>query len=479
MDNYLFFGHQNRFKGYIVDTFNNLLDDSNKINPKTRFSNGAILCLDVNWRSNSVNVGTQPLTNPNKSAVYWYVNLTLSLIYDGDKLSNKTDKPYWVVVPDNNKNLTKFEEKNIEVTESEFKSIFKINKDIEKKHIRCFFVRHGYSEHNKSLTNRNPFATNTSLIGLNDKTKPVIEDLLRYIDNPSLLNISTPEISIDDFKQLAIYNSLITIIDEDKINEAYIETLHGGASEKVPLNDVGKLLENILNQIYIKKNGEFQSILAGKAFSKILANETIKAVLVSDLVRTQETAGFFTSQLTSSQLPPLTPIIVLPCLHELATGEKDGDQTARKAFSQASRIFTLGATQGIMNRENNTNCRDEKTYFKKDCSKITVNNKIITINWELYKKFYNGYRDENKSGRNHCSKNNFLGIFLDNFVSSDNIKRIDEDNEVFANRIEEGGKRKRRQTKKHRVMKSKKVRRDKKYNKKSKKVKQRSNKRKA
>jgi len=478
MENYLFFGHQNRFKEYIVDTFNNVLTND-KIDSKTRFSNGAILCLDVNWRSNVVNVGTQPLTNPDKSATYWFVELTLSLIYDGDKLSNKTDKPYWVVVSDNNnKNLKKFEEKKIEIAESEFKSIFKINRDVEKKHVRCFFVRHGYSEHNKSLTNRNPFATNTSLIGLNDKTKPVIEELLKYINNPSLLNISTPEISIDDFKQLDIYKSLIKIIDEDKINEAYIETLQGDV-EKVPLNDVGKLLENILNEIYIKKNGEFQSILAGKSFSKFLANDTISAVFVSDLVRTQETAGFFTSQLTTSQLPPLTPIIVLPCLHELATGEKDGDQTARKAFSQASRIFTLGTTQGIMNRENNTNCRDEKTYFKKDCSKIEVNNKIMYINWDLYKNFYNGYRDENKSGRNHCSDNHFLGLFFDNFVSSEKSNRIEEDNQVVANRIEEGGSRKRKQTKKHHSMKSKKVRRVKKSNKKSKKVKRRSNKRKA
>jgi len=350
---------------------------------------------------------------------------------------------------------------------------------VEKKHIRCFFVRHGYSQHNKSLTNRNPFATNTSLIGLNDKTKPVIEELLRCIDNPSLLNISTPEISIDDFKQLDIYKNLITLIDDDEINKAYNETLEGD-SQKVPLNDSGKLLENMLNEIYIKKNGEFQSILAGRAFSKILADdETIKAVFVSDLVRTQETASFFLSQLTSSQLPPLTPIIVLPCLHELATGEKDGDQTLRKAFSQASRIFTLGTTQGVMNRENNTNCRDNKSYFKKDCSTIEVDNKVMYINWELYKIFYNGYRDENNSERKHCSENHFLGIFFENFVSPENSKRIEESSAVVANRIEEGGRRKRRQTKKHRVVKSKKVRRAKKGNKKSKKVKRRSNKRKA
>lgn len=478
MDNYLFFGHQNRFKSYIVDTLNNVLDDANKIDKKTRFSNGAILCLDIEWSSNSVTGGTQPLTNPDKSSTYWFAELSLSLIYDGDKLSNKTDKPYWVVDSDSDSYLKKFEKKKIEITESEFKSIFKINRDVEKKHIRCFFVRHGYSQHNKSLTNRNPFATNTSLIGLNDKTKPVIEELLRYIDNPSLLNISTPEISIDDFKQLDIYKNLITLIDDDEINKAYNETLEGD-SQTVPLNDSGKLLENMLNEIYIKKNGEFQSILAGRAFSKILADdETIKGVFVSDLVRTQETASFFLSQLTSSQLPPLTPIIVLPCLHELATGEKDGDVTGRKVLSQASRIFTLGTTQGVMNRENNTNCRDNKSYFKKDCSTIEVDNKVMYIDWELYKIFYNGYRDENKYGRKHCSENHFLGIFFDNFVSPENSKRIEEDSEVEANRIG-GERRKRRQTKKQRVMKSKKVRRAKKHNKKSKKVKRRSNKRKA
>ena len=98
IENYLFFGHQNRYKGYIVDTFNSRLND--KIDPKTRFSNGAILCLDIEWNSTSVLGGTQQFTNPNKSSTYWHAELILSLIYDGDKLANKKNKPYWVVGDD-------------------------------------------------------------------------------------------------------------------------------------------------------------------------------------------------------------------------------------------------------------------------------------------------------------------------------------------------------------------------------------------
>ena len=92
IENYLFFGHQNRFKSYIVDTFNSLLVE-NKIDEETRFSNGAILCLDITWYSISVLSGTQQFTNPNKSSTYWRAKLNLSLIYDGDKLANKKNEP--------------------------------------------------------------------------------------------------------------------------------------------------------------------------------------------------------------------------------------------------------------------------------------------------------------------------------------------------------------------------------------------------
>ena len=514
IENYLFFGHQNRFKSYIVDTFNSLLVE-NKIDEETRFSNGAILCLDITWYSISVLSGTQQFTNPNKSSTYWRAKLNLSLIYDGDKLANKKNEPYWVVDSDSGSdsgsNLIKFEKKEIDISEGDFKSIFKIDRDVDKKHIRCYFVRHGFSEHNKDFFDKNPLATNTSLIGLDIETRTAIETLLTYINNPSLFVISTPEstseISLEDFRKLPIYDTLIRneLITDDKIKKAFDETNNNESNESkqgttttdhgddnndgwrtfktstttISDSDIGAFLENILNEIYIKKNGELQSILAGNVFSKILPeNETIKAVFVSDLVRTQETAGFFLSQLTNNnQLNPSTPIIVLPCLHELANGEKDGDQTRRKAFSQATRIFTLGTTQGVMNRENNTNCReDNKSYFKKDCSTIKVGNKVMYINWELYKIFYKGYRDENKWGRKECKDHHFLGIFFENFVSDENFNNSQV---VVANRIEEGGRRKRRQTKKQRVMKSKKVRRAKKNNKKSKKVKRRSNKRKA
>jgi hypothetical protein len=396
-------------------------------------------------------------------------------------------------------------------------------------------VRHGFSQHNKGFLERNNTATNTSLIGLDAETKKTINNLLTEVDkfnNSDEINQSNKidqniddDISLDGFTKLSIYTKLIDseLITQDKIKEAFEETIKpnnndddddddnddnvtnsgdGDGDNKnnkwkiynphtIKKSDIGVFLENILNKIYIKKNGELQSILAGRAFSKILADNTIKAVFVSDLVRTQETAGFFLSQLTDIQLNPFPPIIVLPCLHELANGEKDGERKTyeamfKKGFSQVSKIGTLGTTAGVMNRENNTNCRatkeeeyvpgswDLNQFERKDCSTINIKGNPIDIDWELYKIFYKGYRDENKWGREECIDNHFLGIFFDNYVLPENLIRIEE---VVATRID-GGK-KRRQTKKQRNMKSKKVRRAKKSNKKSKKVKRRSNKRKA
>ena len=538
IENYLFFAHQNRFKGYIIDTFNSLLGENNKIDEETRFSNGAILCLDITWIKRETSPAGTSLSNQ-RPMVFWDAKLILSLIYDGDKLANKKNKPYWVV-GETNDYLKHFEKKTLDVSEEQFKSIFKTKTNIDKKPIRCYFVRHGFSEHNKGFFEKNIsniIATNTSLIGLDNETRTKINDLLTKVDKfkQSILGNDINIISLDDFKNLDIYTTLIDseLIERDDIANAFEETIKPnnnddhdndddndngsigdgeiGSSEDgdgginntgwrtlnpptISKSDIGVFLENILNKIYIEKNGELQSILAGRAFSKILENDnTINTVFVSDLVRTQETAGFFLTQLTSSQLPPFTRIIVLPCLHELANGEKDGERKTgtailKKGFSQFSKTGTLGRTAGVMNRENNTNCRATKEeeyipgrwslnqFERKDCSTININGKTISIDWELYKIFYKGYRDENKWGRKECKDHHFLGIFFDNYVLPENLIRIEE---VVVNRIEKEGGKKRRQTKKHRVMKSKKVRRVKKLNKKSKKVKRRSNKRKA
>ena len=83
--NYIFFGHQNRFKEYIVDSFNKCIEASNgtqKLIDKTiRFCNGAILKLTITFVS------------------LYNVELNLSLIYVGDTSSRKNAKAYWVTPP--------------------------------------------------------------------------------------------------------------------------------------------------------------------------------------------------------------------------------------------------------------------------------------------------------------------------------------------------------------------------------------------
>jgi len=230
---------------------------------------------------------------------------------------------------------------------------------------------------------------------------------------------------------------------------------------------------------------------AGKELDKILNDNKLNAVLVSDLIRTQQTAGFLLTEITNYNSN--TPIFVLPCLHEKKTIDSKRD---------------IGIA-----KENISTCRDEELIIKDDkgtiidytddeiktkCSSITINNKKSKINWKLYELFYAGsdngigYRDQDNKDRYECSDNHFLGIFFNNKTDIDSGRinllnaykrnvytpRYKLQNEEESISPGFGGK-KRRQTKKQRVMKSKKVRRVKKHNKKSKKVKRRSNKRKA
>jgi hypothetical protein len=230
---------------------------------------------------------------------------------------------------------------------------------------------------------------------------------------------------------------------------------------------------------------------AGKELNKILNGNKINAVLVSDLLRTQQTAGFLLTEITDYNSN--TPIFVMPCLHEKKTIDSKRDIGIAK-----ENISTCRDEELIIKDDNGTIIDYTDDEIKTKCSSITINNKKSKINWKLYELFYAGsdngigYRDQDNKDRYECSYNHFLGIFFNNktYIDSGRInllnaykrndytpryKSQDENTSIVPNL---GGK-KRRQTKKHRVMKSKKVRRVKKHNKKSKKVKRRSNKRKA
>ena len=225
------------------------------------------------------------------------------------------------------------------------------------------------------------------------------------------------------------------------------------------------------------QSGVEASSESGKIFNETYKNIKIEAVFVSDLIRTQETAGYFLSKLYGFNTK--TPIIVLPCLHE--STELDGSKSSLGYFMQSNKGYGFEnltdcnikdtPITGNENANNNPFQGDDKYR----CYIITINGESIPIDWGIYLNFYNDKMREPElmynRNRNHCRDNHFLGMFF-NYLNKDGVF-------ILGNRIEEGGRRKRRQTKKQRVMKSKKVRRVKKSNKKSKKVKRRSNKRKA
>ena len=131
--------------------------------------------------------------------------------------------------------------------------------------------------------------------------------------------------------------------------------------------------------------------------------QTLNGIFVPDIKEYQTIAGCY---LTGSNIT-VNNIYVLPCLHEIYEGARDGIRTIIKNMSY---------------NERNTNCRKDEedlntstlSFFSKNRKDMNICNEINStkVNWEVYLDFYNGYRDQNNSGRKLCRDNNFLRIFL-------------------------------------------------------------------
>jgi hypothetical protein len=186
-----------------------------------------------------------------------------------------------------------------------------------------------------------------------------------------------------------------------------------------------------------------------KATDFPIQTQTLNGIFVPDIKEYQTIAGCY---LTGTNIT-VNNIYVLPCLHEIYEGARDG-----------IRIISVPANdeQKMLYNKRNTNCRKDEedkkdstlSLFSKSRKDMNICDKInnTEVNWEVYLDFYNGYRDQNKSGRKLCRENNFLRIFL---------KYLDNNNSNFVvpvvpvvNRIYEGGK-KYRKSRKHKSRKYK------------------------
>jgi len=166
--------------------------------------------------------------------------------------------------------------------------------------------------------------------------------------------------------------------------------------------------------------------------------QPFNGIFVSDIKEYLTIAGCY---LTGKNIT--CNIYVLPCLHEIYEGARDG---IRKIMSY---------------NERNTNCRKDEedlktstlSFFSKNRKDMNICYEIndTEVNWEVYLDFYNGYRDQNNSGRKLCRENNFLRIFLKYL---DNNSNFVVPVVPVVNRIYEGGK-KYRKSRKHKSRKYK------------------------
>ena len=169
--NLLFCTHQNRILNNIIKPWNMLIKQKNDqdgqnqplLGPKIRFSNCSVLSLEIKSRQN---------TNE--------FDITLKLVYVGNTAHNKREE-YWVMsnTPTDNVRYTPKIFPNTTITikgtisspPTELSKFFGISNVVlaqmnnTGKMIRCLFLRHGFSQHNKSSedTSKTILTINTNL----------------------------------------------------------------------------------------------------------------------------------------------------------------------------------------------------------------------------------------------------------------------------------------------------------------------------
>ena len=152
--------------------------------------------------------------------------------------------------------------------------------------------------------------------------------------------------------------------------------------------------------------GQNQAYIAGQKFSNIM-NELniieINTISASDLIRTHQTCANFLTGLVNTRgfgcLEDIKQLFIIPCFHEIERNMKDGDYGINRSLS------SLGVS---IQNENKTNCTEST------CKEISVDGKVIPIDWNFYANFYgNFFRGQKGNNRELCRNNHFLGLFFD------------------------------------------------------------------
>jgi hypothetical protein len=285
-----------------------------------------------------------------------------------------------------------------------------------------------------------------------------------------------------------------------KINEAMLGTYddfnlffirHGDAEHNTKQKMFGKFkYGNVKANTDLTQKGKIQAVKSGRAFAQYLSSSRlliskIDFIALSDLIRTQQTAGSFLEGINSKGAKTLlqgTRAVVLPCLHELQSGTDDGSISVLQGLGNITSAATLGATSGIALRENITNCQTSdptkgrntserftgrnaeqsissvndaefsiasgQTYQMprsecqqvgnnsngniKDCTNICYNGINIPIDWSFYLDFYGGdYRNRQQymttfRSKRSCTNSHFIGLFFEylNLLENDSASGL-------------------------------------------------------
>jgi len=204
-------------------------------------------------------------------------------------------------------------------------------------------------------------------------------------------------------------------------------------------------LKDFINPEYLESICDKYKI---KATDFPIQIQTLNGIFVPDIKEYQTIAGCY---LTGTNIT-VNNIYALPCLHEIYEGARDGIRIINKEFATNE--------QNMSYNKRNTNCRKDEedlktstlSFFSKNRKDMNICYEIndTEVNWEVYLDFYNGYRDQNKSGRKLCRENNFLRIFLKYLDNNSNFALS------VVNKIDVGGKKYRKSRKLRRSRKSRK-----------------------